>query len=127
MVVKLLRRAGLVYFFVCAILLVNVLLLLGLLLRVVRLLSDRSYRHLANWCTGTTWCFYPHCFEDEAQGKVLVYGIPPPANSQHVLVMANHVEAPDWSARSFFSFLWSKAATGQSCFGWRVRRVIWRI
>ncbi len=76
------------------------LLLVGLLLRVARLLSDRGYRQLANWCTGTTWCFYPKVFEEEAGGKVVIYGTAPPKQAEHVLVMANHIEAPDWCESS---------------------------
>jgi hypothetical protein len=94
---QILKRVWIVYFFVATIFLGNLLLLLGLLLRVAHLLSDRNYRQLANWFTGTTWCFYPKVFEEEARGKVMLYGEQPPKNAEHVLVMANHIEAPDWS------------------------------
>jgi 1-acyl-sn-glycerol-3-phosphate acyltransferase len=91
-----LRRAWIVYFFFVAILAINVLLFGAMLLALVGLLSDRSYRELANFCTGSSWCLYPQCFEEEAGGKVAVYGCELPKTNR-VLVMANHVEAPDWS------------------------------
>lgn len=97
MIAKVLRRIWLVYFFLVTIVVINILLFGALLLTFVGLLSDKSQRRLANWCTGSSWCFYPQCFEREAGGKVVVYGSLPPAKSERVLVLANHVEAPDWS------------------------------
>ena len=95
-VVTVARRLWLTYFFFVAILLINVALFGAMLLQTVGLLSERDYRRFANWCTGSTWCFYPLCFEDEAEGRVVVYGQTPPRDSERVLVMANHIAAPDW-------------------------------
>lgn len=95
-VMKILWRAWLVYFFLVALFLVNGALAVALVLRLVRLLSETQYRRFANWCTGSTWCFYPLVFEQEGHHRVQVHGMAPPS-TRRVLVLANHVEAPDWS------------------------------
>jgi len=95
-VLTVLRRIWLVYFFIVAILMVNVLLFVGMLFKMIGLWSERRYSEFANWCTGSTWCFYPRVFEEEGHHRVVVSGQAPP-KTDRVLVMANHIEAPDWS------------------------------
>ena len=93
---KILNRIWLMYFFIMAMILINLLLFGGMILELVGLISGKTYRRLADWCIGSTWCFYPNALEREAGHKVVVYNQPPPP-ADRVLVMANHIQSPDWS------------------------------
>ena len=95
-VVGFLRGCLVMYFFIVALVMINLLLLVSYVLALGGLISEEQNRRFANFCTGSSWCFYPQSMEAEGGHRVVVYGMAPP-RTDNVLVMANHIEAPDWS------------------------------